>query len=133
MITITNRQRTVEFDVGYGAMRAYRCAIAKAFGVGDEYIRSTAWGVTPEESSYWVNFIEKQAPSSLCKFLFACDCKASFSVKQCDELYCLLKSAKLPNDFNPVITMYGKTLNLHEAFIKSFDVGRHKGVGVKWW
>lgn len=133
MITITNRWRTVEFDVGYGAMRAYRCAIAKAFGVGDEYIHSTAWGVTQEESSYWVNFIEKKIPSSLFKFLFACDSVKHFRVRQCEELYCLLKSAKLPTDFNTKIAVYGKTFDLHEAFIEAFRIGRHNGVGVEWW
>ena len=71
MILVTNRTRTYEFDLSYGHMRVYRCAIAKAFGVGNEYIHSTAWGITQQESSYWVNFIEKKIPSSLFKFLFA--------------------------------------------------------------
>lgn len=44
MVTVTNRKRTYEFYLGYGYMRVYRCAIAKAFGVGDEYIHSTAMG-----------------------------------------------------------------------------------------
>lgn len=131
MITVTNRKRTCEFDLGYGYMRAYRCAIAESFGVGKEYERATEWGVTPRESSYWVGEIEKQIPRSLCKFLFACDCNANFKTKQCDELYCLLKSVKLK--INTKITTYGKTFDLHKAFIEAFRIGRHKGVGVEWW
>lgn len=133
MIMVTNRKRTYEFDLGYGHMFAYRFAIAESFGVGTEYERATRWGVTDEESSYWVWEIEKQIPRSLCKFLFACDSIANFRVKQCDELYCLFKSAKLPNDFNTKITAYGKTFDLHKAFIEAFRIGRHKGVGVEWW
>ena len=37
MVTVTNRKRTYEFDLGYGYMRVYRCAIAESFGVGTEY------------------------------------------------------------------------------------------------
>ena len=133
MILVTNRKRTHEFDLSYGHMCAYRCAIAESFGVGKEYKCATEWGVTPKESSYWVWEIEKQIPRSLCKFLFACDCNANFKTKQCEELYYLLKSAKLPTNFNTKITVYDKTFDLHEAFIETFRIGRHKGVGVEWW
>ena len=133
MIMVTNRKRTYEFDLGYGHMFVYRFAIAESFGVGIEYERATRWGVTDEEFSYWVALIEEKIPRSLCKFLFACDSIAIFRVKQCDELYCLLKSAKLPNDFNTKITVCGETFDLHKAFIEAFRVGRHKGVGVEWW
>lgn len=133
MLIVTNRKGTYGFDVGYGSMCYYRRAIAKAFGVGTEYKRATEWGVTTEESNYWVWEIKKQLPHSLFKFLFACDCIANFRTKQCDELYYLLKNAKLPKYFNTKITAYGKTLDLHRAFIEAFRIGRHKGVGVEWW
>ena len=133
MLIVTNRKRTYEFDIGYGYMRVYRCAIAESFGVGTEYKRATRWRITDEEFNYWVALIEEKIPRSLCKFLFACDSIANFRVKQCDELYYLLKSAKLPKDFNGEITTYGKTFNLHKAFIEAFRIGRYKGVGVEWW
>nr|UWD67798.1 MAG: hypothetical protein [Bacteriophage sp.] len=133
MLIVTNRKRTYEFDIGYGYMRVYRCAIAESFGVGTEYKRATRWRITDEEFNYWVALIEEKIPRSLCKFLFACDSIANFRVRQCEELYCLLKSAKLPTDFNTKITVYGKTFDLHEAFIEAFRIGRHKGVGVEWW
>lgn len=131
MVTVTNRKRTYEFDLGYMYMYIYRCAIADVFGVSAEYRRAVSLQSSPEESSYWVWVIEKQLPRSLCKFLFACDSKANFRTKQCDELYYLLKSAKLKIDTK--ITVYGKTFDLHKAFIEAFRIGRHKGVGVEWW
>lgn len=133
MITITNRRRMFEFNIGYGYMRVYRCAIAESFGVGTEYKRATRWRITDEEFNYWVALIEEKIPTSLCKFLFACDCKANFRVKQCDELYRLLKDIKLPNYYNAEITAYGKVFNLHEAFVEAFRIGRYRSVGVEWW
>lgn len=37
MVTVTNRKRTYEFDLGYMYMYIYRCAIADVFGVSTEY------------------------------------------------------------------------------------------------
>ena len=79
-----------------------------------------------------INEVEEKVPDEVADFLFACDCGAEFNQKQSSVIYHALKDITLPENYNPVITAYGITYDLHKAFIEVFDLGRRKNNGVLW-
>lgn len=130
-VTLSDKRRTVEYDFGYGALLCYRLAIAEAYGVKNALIAA----ITPPFSdidNVFIEEVEEKVPDEIADFLFACDCGAEFNQKQSSVIYHALKDITLPENYNPVITAYGKTYDLHKAFIEVFGLGRYKHNGVLW-
>lgn len=130
-VTLSDKRRTVEYDFGYGALLRYRLAVAEAYGVKTALIAA----ITPPFSdmdNVFIEEVEEKVPDEIADFLFACDCGAEFNQKQSSVIYHALKDITLPENYNPVITAYGKTYDLHKAFIEVFGLGRYKHNGVLW-
>lgn len=130
-VILSDKRRTVEYDFGYGALLRYRLAVAEAYGVKEALLAA----ITPPFSDLDIPFIEavvEKVPNEIADFLFACDCGAEFNQKQSSVIYHALKDITLPKNYNPVITAYGKTYDLHKAFMEVFGLGRYKNNGVIW-
>ena len=130
-VTLSDKRRTVEYDFGYGALFYYRLAVAEAYGVKEELLTA----IMPPYSNLddpFIEAVEEKVPDELADFLFACDCGAEFNQKQSSVIYHALKDIALPKNYNPVITAYGKTYDLHKAFVEVFGLGRCKNNGVMW-
>ena len=130
-VTLSDKRRTVEYDFGYGALLRYRLAVAEAYGVKDEFLAA----IMPPYSNLdepFIEAVEEKVPDEVADFLFACDCGAEFNQKQSSVIYHSLKDITLPETYNPVITAYGKTYDLHKAFVEVFGLGRCKNNGVRW-
>lgn len=130
-VTLSDKRRTVEYDFGYGALLRYRLAVAEAYGVKEELLTA----IMPPYSNLddpFIEAVEEKVPDELADFLFACDCGAEFNQKQSSVIYHALKDIALPETYNPVITVHGKTYDLHKAFVEVFGLGRCKNNGVMW-
>jgi hypothetical protein len=130
-VTLSDKRRTVEYEFGYGALHRYRLAVAEAYGVKEALIAA----IMPPFSDIdevFIKKVEEKVPDEVADFLFACDCGAEFNQKQSSVIYHALKDITLPKNYNPVITAYGKTYDLHKAFIEVFGLGRYKNNGVLW-
>lgn len=130
-VTLSDKRRTVEYDFGYGALLRYRLAVAEAYGVKAPLLAA----ITPPFSDLdepFIDAVEEKVPDAVADFLFACDCGAEFNQKQSSVIYHSLKDITLPETYNPVITVYGKTYDLHKAFVEVFGLGRCKNNGVMW-
>lgn len=136
-----------ECNFGYGTLYMYRCAVAKALGIEEAFEKSLYWGrlsmlsyVTQEKEEYrtisnnYVEEVESKVIPAVADFLYACDCNAEFNRKQCDKIYKMLKSIKLPRDYNPVIKCYSTEFDIHKTFLEIFKEGRrYKNKGVEWY
>lgn len=139
MLIIHDLQYKYSFDIGYGTLKYYRDMIAKVFGV-DTYYRLALYPpymqnidfVSAQEKDYNFEYIYAHIPEVLADFLFASNCQAEFSQKECSELYHLLKDIVLPEGFSSVVTCYNKEIDLHQSFVKVFAYGRYKYNGVVW-
>ena len=130
-VTLSDKRRTVEYEFGYGALLRYRLAVAEAYGVKEAFQAA----ITPPYSDLdtpFIEAVEEKVPNEIADFLFACDCGAEFNQKQSSVIYHALKDITLPENYNPVITAYGRTYDLHKAFIEVFGLGRYKINGVLW-
>lgn len=130
-VILSDKRRTIEYEFGYGALLRYRLAVAEAYDVKTALLAA----ITPPFSDIdkvFIEAVEEKVPNEVADFLFACDCGAEFNQKQSSVIYHVLKDIKLPENYNPVITAYGKTYDLHKAFIEVFGLGRHKYNGVLW-
>ena len=130
-IVLSDKRRTVECVFGYGALLRYRLAVAEAYGVKTALLAAIMPPFSDMDNVF-IEEVEEKVPDEIAYFLFACDCGAEFNQKQSSVIYHALKDITLPENYNPVITAYGITYDLHKAFIEVFDLGRRKNNGVLW-